>query len=297
MTSRIDHAEALAAFVQEIRDALGDQVSEQMNPSSGYSWYWTTPAGAWRLAVPTQPGGAPTIDGPAGSWLLSALTTSQGDLLMLLLRTAGALPWGSPRYAEGDRADRERGQRHPASTPPSGANASLAVHAARRNLERAGYQPYNAHPLPFLLPADYWVTGFATDGHICLIGPDGPVTVDVDGVAVADGEPAHQRHLDAWRSDDIGAHRAEQPEPTPPAIPDFVVAGSDLPPRGAEADPGPSYPGPGDDWTRSAQFPAATPEPTPAPSYDPGPSTPAYSPSPSPDPGPSPSYDSGTGSW
>lgn len=89
-----DHSSALTAFVGIIRDALGPGVSEQMNPTSGYAFYWTTPRGAWRLEAPAHHHGVPTLAGPAGSWRLDGVGIHQADVVLMLLRATGGIPGG-----------------------------------------------------------------------------------------------------------------------------------------------------------------------------------------------------------
>ena len=81
----------IAAFVVAVRAALGGHATEEQGPVAGYEWTWTM-RGVWTLRVGAILDPRPHVKGPAGEWRFDAMSLHHTDLVLLMLRLAGALP-------------------------------------------------------------------------------------------------------------------------------------------------------------------------------------------------------------
>lgn len=86
-----DQTDQLAAFVDAIRAAIGDRVTEEYAPTGGYAWTWSH-RGMWALCGGSilEPG--VEIIGPAGAWKCPASSLLAADQVLTLLRLADAIP-------------------------------------------------------------------------------------------------------------------------------------------------------------------------------------------------------------
>lgn len=96
------HSPGLDEFVAIMRSVLrtrpgspvdGPEALESWSRADGYVWRWSTPHGLWRVDVGGVVDPRPLLHGPDGIWRVDAPPCEHaGDLVLLLLRVAGAIP-------------------------------------------------------------------------------------------------------------------------------------------------------------------------------------------------------------
>lgn len=107
----------LDAFVAAMRSVLrtrhdspgtGPEALEEHTALGGFVWRWTTDAGAWRVTAGETTDPRPLLHGPGGMWRVDAVPAAAVDLVLVMLRAAGALPVDemplAPVHAIGARA-------------------------------------------------------------------------------------------------------------------------------------------------------------------------------------------------
>lgn len=90
---------AMRSVLRTSHDSPGDgpEALEERVPGDGWSWRWTTDAGAWRVTVGGAPNPRPVVHGPAGVWQVDGNTGEHAaGVVLVLLRAAGALPPAAP---------------------------------------------------------------------------------------------------------------------------------------------------------------------------------------------------------
>lgn len=165
-------AEALDQFVHAIGRVLEPLGCYQHGPAGGHEWRWSTPDGMWAVHVGGIIDAGPLIVGPGDNrWHTTEYTLQHADLVILMLRLAGALP--------------------PAASAPQGLDTRQAV--ARVGGERWLSPPGGIGPGIPLDGPDRPAAPEITNGLEMLDASHQPVTVRV----IETGEVTHDVPLDS----------------------------------------------------------------------------------------------------
>ncbi|MEU7590600.1 hypothetical protein AB0A95_30460 [Micromonospora sp. NPDC049230] len=70
----------------------GPEALEEHTLVGGFVWRWTTDAGTWRVTAGEVADPRPLLHGPGGVWRVDARPEDATELVLVLLRAAGALP-------------------------------------------------------------------------------------------------------------------------------------------------------------------------------------------------------------
>lgn len=87
-------ADVMRSVLRTRHDSPGDgpEALETWGPADGYCWRWTSEEGQWRVAAGEVVDPRPLLHGPGGIWRTNVAPEHAGDLVLLMLRAAGAIP-------------------------------------------------------------------------------------------------------------------------------------------------------------------------------------------------------------
>lgn len=165
-----------AGAVQPVLTAAG--VRYDRGPMGGHEWRWSNPAGAWALTLGGAIDAGPLVMGPGGNrWHLAEYTLHHADLVVLMLRLAGALPAPPERPVPDTRMVASGPSARLAGTP-----ADQAVLTAGSDIPARGGGIQERRPP--LQPADVPLKKWCEIHQEWHMAPDqGDPVVDLDGVS------------------------------------------------------------------------------------------------------------------